>query len=58
MLDVIDLRQEPCLYEDLWHPRVVAELNDIQFKSSSSKETLSGTSMTTPMRRSSSSVGR
>lgn len=32
MSDVIDLRQEPCLYEDLWHPRVVAELNDVQFK--------------------------
>lgn len=32
MSDVIDLRQKLGLFDDLWHPRVVAELNDIQFK--------------------------
>jgi mannose-6-phosphate isomerase-like protein (cupin superfamily) len=32
MIDAIDLREKLAAISDHWHPRVIAELNDIQFK--------------------------
>ena len=57
MPDAINLLMKFDRFSDQWKPRVVAELNDYQFKIARLEGDFSGTAMPIPTRRSSCSRG-